>query len=60
MVAVTPYLVRPVDDPDIRLPTDGFAPASDVDMYLLGRLHGVYADSGELPTDSTVGRRKSL
>jgi pilus assembly protein CpaC len=54
VVSVTPYLVRPVDDPDIRLPTDGFSPASDVDLYLLGRLHGVYAGAGELPTDSTL------
>ncbi len=49
VVTVTPYLIRPVDDPQIRLPTDGFAPASDIDLYLLGRLHGVYAGPGKLP-----------
>ncbi|MFQ5959220.1 MAG: type II and III secretion system protein family protein, partial [Alphaproteobacteria bacterium] len=37
VVTVTPYLVRPVDPNMMALPTDGFAPASDFDMYLLGR-----------------------
>jgi pilus assembly protein CpaC len=45
VVAVTAYLVRSVDPQNIVLPTDGFAPASDFDMYLLGRLHDVYAVS---------------
>ncbi len=43
IVAVTAFLVRPVDEKSIALPTDGFAPASDFDMYFLGRLHSVYA-----------------
>ncbi len=32
----------------MALPTDGFEPASDIDFYLLGRLHREYA-KGELP-----------
>ena len=43
IVAVTAFLVRPVDERSIALPTDGFAAASDFDMYFLGRLHSVYA-----------------
>ncbi|MEX2648227.1 MAG: type II and III secretion system protein family protein [Alphaproteobacteria bacterium] len=43
VVTVTPYLVKPIAEGAMSLPTDGFAPASDVDMYFLGRLHGVYA-----------------
>lgn len=42
VVAVTPYLVQPVSEKIVTLPTDGFAPASDFDLYLLGRLHDVY------------------
>ncbi|MBL4615007.1 MAG: type II and III secretion system protein family protein, partial [Magnetovibrio sp.] len=32
----------------LSLPSDGFAPASDLDMYLLGHLHKRYTKS-ELP-----------
>ena len=42
VVVVTPYLVQPVSEKTVTLPTDGFAPASDFDLYLLGRLHDVY------------------
>ncbi len=41
LITVTPYLVRAVPESSLTMPTDGFAPASDVDLYLLGRLHGV-------------------
>ena len=49
IIAVTPYLVAPINNRDIALPTDGFAPASDFDLYFLGRLHDVYARPGEAP-----------
>ena len=43
VVIVTAYLVRPVDRASsLSLPTDGFEPASDIDIYLLGRLHRYY------------------
>jgi len=42
VILVTPYVVKPGQERDFRLPTDGFAPASDMDFYLLGRLHKVY------------------
>ena len=42
VITVTAYLSRPVSEGAIALPTDGFAPANDFDMYLLGRLHDVY------------------
>ncbi len=42
VIVVTPYLVKGVNEEQLRLPTDGFAPASDFDSYFLGRLHGVY------------------
>ncbi|MBT2134559.1 type II and III secretion system protein family protein [Croceibacterium sp. LX-88] len=35
VIVVTPYLVRPVDDSEIRLPTDGFQVPDPVQQYLL-------------------------
>ncbi|WP_082125060.1 type II and III secretion system protein family protein [Aurantiacibacter luteus] len=37
VIVVTPYLVRPVNDRDIMLPTDGFGVAASGEQYLLGR-----------------------
>jgi pilus assembly protein CpaC len=43
VVVVTTYLAKPVDKGTaLSLPTDGFEPASDIDIYLLGRLHRSY------------------
>ena len=55
VITVTPYLVRAVAENALTLPTDGFAPASDVDLYFLGRVHGVYA-----PNESTAEQETSL
>lgn len=38
VIAVTPYLVDPARSSDIKLPTDNFAPASDMEMYFYGAL----------------------
>jgi pilus assembly protein CpaC len=38
VIIVTPYIVKPVDDPeDMHAPTDGFRPANDADRMLQGR-----------------------
>lgn len=37
VIVVTPYLVKPVDAKDIRLPTDGYQAPSDMERWLLGR-----------------------
>lgn len=42
VITVTAYVVEPADHKAIALPTDGFIPASDLDRYLMGRLHKVY------------------
>ncbi|MCI4663333.1 MAG: type II and III secretion system protein family protein [Neomegalonema sp.] len=47
VVLVTPYVVRPSAPKRFAAPTDGFKPASDVDMYLFGRLHAVYGAGPE-------------
>jgi pilus assembly protein CpaC len=49
VITVTPHLIRSVDPDEIALPTDGFAPASDADLYLLGKLHKTYGDPDKLP-----------
>ena len=44
VVLVTPYIVKPVKPTNkLNLPTDGFASASDTDLYLLGRLYKQYS-----------------
>ena len=47
VVLVTPVAVQSADEADFILPTDGFAPASDLDTYLFGRLHSVYGVGDE-------------
>ena len=42
VIVVTPYLVNAVAEDKLRLPSDGFATASDFDTYLLGRISGIY------------------
>ncbi len=37
MIVVTPYLVKPVDDSQIVLPTDGFKHANDLERVLMNR-----------------------
>jgi pilus assembly protein CpaC len=43
VISVTPLLVKPVDPNLIALPTDGFGPASDFNMYFLKKLHATYS-----------------
>jgi Flp pilus assembly secretin CpaC len=39
VILVTPYIVKPVDDPSQFLtPTDGMEPSNDFERILLGRL----------------------
>ncbi len=49
VVTVTAYLAKPTgNNAKLAVPTDGFEPASDIDIYLLGRLHREYG-KGERP-----------
>ena len=49
VVIVRAFLVRPVESEDrLTLPTDGFVPASDFDIYVLGNLHKRYAKGAPL------------
>ena len=46
VILVTPYLVRPVDEPQMAAPTDGLRPPSDLERILLGRLHSARLHPG--------------
>lgn len=46
VILVTPYLVRPNAQSAFGLPTDGYAPPSDADLYMLGRVQAVYGGAG--------------
>ncbi|HUD52981.1 type II and III secretion system protein family protein [Parvibaculum sp.] len=54
VVVVTPYVVDPTNRKNIALPTDGFAPASDMDTVLMGRLNATYGANGNAPTDKKL------
>ncbi len=49
IVIVSAFVVRSIESPvALNLPTDGFVTASEVDMYLYGRLHKRYSSKGNL------------
>lgn len=48
VITVAPILTRPVDAALVALPTDGFGPSNDVNLFLLQRLHALYR-SGRAP-----------
>jgi len=49
VITVTAYLAKSTGgDAGLALPTDGFEPSSDIDLYVLGRLHREYGE-GDLP-----------
>lgn len=43
VVLVQAVLAKPADPRQLALPTDGFAPSSDLDRYLLGHMQNLYA-----------------
>jgi pilus assembly protein CpaC len=58
VIVVTPYIVNPVGSPSqLRLPTDGFVPAADVDRVLLNRQRAMGTGPGTVvaPTAAALG-----
>ena len=55
IITVTCYLVRPTAQKRFSGPFDGLIPASDYDINLLGRLHGVYFGGERTITASLKG-----
>jgi len=49
VVIATPYTVRPTAPTALAAPTDGFAPAGDLDMYLLNGLYARYGGGSKAP-----------
>ena len=50
VVILSAYVVQSVDRPDaLALPSDGFAPASDIKRFLFGRLQDTYTERGAAP-----------
>ena len=41
VIAVTPYVVDPMKSSDVKLPTDNFRPASQMEMFFYGALGGI-------------------
>jgi pilus assembly protein CpaC len=54
VIVVTPYVVDPVSRKQIALPTDGYAPASDMDTILMGRLNATYGNKNAAPSDKQL------
>jgi pilus assembly protein CpaC len=54
VIMVTPYIVRPISPQDASDPTEGFMPPSDVELYFMGRLAGVYGTRQELPEPGEI------
>lgn len=44
VIVARAFIVQPTDPNVLSLPTDGFAPAGDLDMYLLGHLQNIYTN----------------
>jgi len=57
VIIVTPYLVRPVDEPVMALPTDGYRAPSDVERILEGRLHSARLQPGREGPVGPQGQR---
>jgi len=56
MVLVTPFVVRAVAQKELSRPDDGFAPASDAQSALLGRINRIYGVAGRVePVGSYQG-----
>ena len=54
VVLVTPYLVRPIEESEAAFPTDGLVPATDLEMYFLGRINAVYSERLPTPTGEEI------
>ncbi|MGJ4888177.1 type II and III secretion system protein family protein [Bradyrhizobium sp. HKCCYLS3077] len=50
MVMVTPYVVRAVAQKELSRPDDGFAPATDAESALLGRMNRLYGIAAKVDT----------
>ncbi|MCP4395032.1 MAG: type II and III secretion system protein family protein [Alphaproteobacteria bacterium] len=54
VISITALLVQPHDPNEFALPTDGFAPSSDLDRLLLGRLYQAHTLKSLPPTSAEI------
>ena len=56
LIIVSAYIAKPVSggETTISLPTDGYPPPNDFDLYLLGKLNGKYLNSDEPLTKNSL------
>ncbi|MBV8938730.1 MAG: type II and III secretion system protein family protein, partial [Alphaproteobacteria bacterium] len=54
VIAVTPYLADPVKSNDIKLPTDNFMPASQMEMIFYGALGSLTGDAARISQTPSV------
>jgi pilus assembly protein CpaC len=59
VIIVTPYLVRPVDEPVLATPGDGYKAPSDIERILEGRLHSAQLHPGRGGPQGPQGQRLS-
>lgn len=52
VIVVTPYLVKPIEEKDVRLPTDGFQTPAEMNRLFGGQLHGPSGGARPMPTAS--------
>lgn len=50
MIVITPYLVKPVSESEIKLPTDGLNSPNDLERVLLGKVSSNKHDERPIPT----------
>jgi pilus assembly protein CpaC len=57
VIIVTPYLVRPVDEPVLAIPNDGYKAPNDIERILQGRLHSAQLHPGRGGPQGPQGQR---
>jgi pilus assembly protein CpaC len=57
VIIVTPYLVRPVDEPVLATPGDGYKAPNDIERILQGRLHSAQLHPGRGGPQGPQGQR---
>ena len=48
VIAVTPYIVDPLKSSDIKMPTDSFRPATQMEMFFFGALGSLSGDTRKI------------
>ena len=57
VIIVTPYVVRPANAQALRMPTDNFAPATDLERIFLGQINRADGSTGAVNKIGVTGTR---